>query len=77
MSSSQETTFNTDTITRTFQTASFEKDTRISQAAAKASAEYLRIFTREAFYRAALSNDNKKVDTSDLSKVAGTLILDF
>ncbi|KAK9478933.1 CENP-S associating centromere protein X-domain-containing protein [Lipomyces japonicus] len=74
--------FNPKTVARLF-AENFERpETRISAAAINASAEYLRIFTREAIWRTANEIDasgqkKRTMEASDLEKVAGTLVLDF
>lgn len=53
MSNEEPTTFPSQTIARTFTTASFKHpDTKINASALNASVEYLRLFTREAIWRA-------------------------
>ncbi|KAK9462775.1 CENP-S associating centromere protein X-domain-containing protein [Lipomyces oligophaga] len=78
------TTFPTRTINRLF-SANFKPSTKVSSEALEASAEYLRVFTREAVWRthqvlesdSATESNGRMLQVSDLEKVAGTLVLDF
>ncbi|CEP23340.1 unnamed protein product [Cyberlindnera jadinii] len=89
-----ETTIPLNTLSRLFHVAVFEHDdTRITQQTLEMSAEYLRMFIREAVLRAnetrisrAQGGEDSAVteqpvsdvlDTRDLDDIAGMMVLDF
>lgn len=78
---SDKSTFNTDTVKNTFTAGAFlNDDTRISQDALKSSTEYLRVFTREAIYRAQEKQNqsqSSQLEERHLQDIAGVLLLDF
>ncbi|KAK9472301.1 centromere protein X [Dipodascopsis tothii] len=79
-------TFPTKTLARIFTEHFQHADTRLNAATLDASAEYLRIFTREAIWRSERARQDaagadgarkRMLEVDDLEKIAGTLVLDF
>ena len=87
MEETQAVTFPTKLIGRILQETFQSQNTRISADALAVVAEYLRIYTREAIWRAAHEKDRantvagsigaKYLEVEDLEKVVGLLTLDF